>query len=77
MTDHARPVLSITEAAIARTVQMAVQGYPVTLLHAPREREDVDVVLELPRALRARPGDLLVLTGAVGASAAGLALQIR
>jgi multidrug efflux pump subunit AcrB len=51
----------ITEAAIARTVQMAVQGYPVTLLHAPREREDVDVVLALPRALRARPEDLLAL----------------
>jgi len=51
----------ITEAAIARMVQLAVQGYPVTLLHAPREREDVDVVLELPRALRARPEDLLAL----------------
>jgi len=51
----------ITEAAIARTVQMAVQGYPVTLLHLPSEREDVNVVLEVPRALRARPDDLLAL----------------
>ncbi|MDE3084675.1 MAG: efflux RND transporter permease subunit, partial [Verrucomicrobiota bacterium] len=60
--DKAKAALhGITEAAIARTVQMAVQGYPVTLLHAPREREDVDVVLELPRALRARPEDLLAL----------------
>jgi multidrug efflux pump subunit AcrB len=40
---------------------MAVQGYPVTLLHAPGEREDVNIVLELPRALRARPDDLLSL----------------
>jgi multidrug efflux pump subunit AcrB len=54
-------LLGITEAAIARTVQMAVQGYPVTLLHAPNEREDVDVCLELPRTLRARPDDLLSL----------------
>jgi multidrug efflux pump subunit AcrB len=54
-------LLGITEAAVARTVQMAVQGYPVTLLHAPNEREDVDVWLELPRALRARPDDLLAL----------------
>jgi multidrug efflux pump subunit AcrB len=61
--DKAKAALhGITEAAIARTVQMAVQGYPVTLLHAPAEREDVDVVLELPRALRAHPEDLLALS---------------
>jgi multidrug efflux pump subunit AcrB len=60
--DKAKAALNgITEAAIARTVQMAVQGYPVTLLHAPGEREDVNIVLELPRALRARPDDLLSL----------------
>jgi multidrug efflux pump subunit AcrB len=60
--DKAKAALhGITEATIARTVQMAVQGYPVTLLHAPNEREDVDVWLALPRALRARPDDLLAL----------------
>ncbi|MDI1319936.1 MAG: efflux RND transporter permease subunit, partial [bacterium] len=52
----------ITEAAIARTIQLAVQGYPVTLLHAPADREDVKVVLEVPRAQRARPDDLLALS---------------
>ncbi|MBA4136840.1 MAG: multidrug transporter AcrB [Opitutus sp.] len=52
----------ITEAAIARTVQLGVQGFPVTLLHAPAEREDVPIVLELPRDARARPEDLLALT---------------
>ncbi|MEY4938852.1 MAG: hypothetical protein RIQ93_587 [Verrucomicrobiota bacterium] len=52
----------ITEAAIARTIQLAAQGYPVTLLHSPAEREDVKVVLELPRALRARPENLLSLS---------------
>jgi multidrug efflux pump subunit AcrB len=51
----------ITEAGITRTVQMAVQGYPVTLLHSTNEREPVNVVLELPRALRARPEDLLAV----------------
>jgi multidrug efflux pump subunit AcrB len=60
--DKAKAALhGITEAAISRTVQMAVQGYPVTLLHAPGEREDVNVVLELPRASRARPEDILSL----------------
>ena len=51
----------ITESAIARTVQLAVQGYPVSLLHTPAEREDVNIVLELPQALRVRPEDLLAL----------------
>jgi multidrug efflux pump subunit AcrB len=60
--DKAKAALhGITEATIARTVQMAVQGFPATLLHAPAEREDVNVVLELPRALRAHPEDLLAL----------------
>jgi multidrug efflux pump subunit AcrB len=61
--DKAKAALhGITEAAIARTIQLAVQGYPVTLLHSPTDREDVNVVLELPRALRARPDDLLALS---------------
>jgi len=51
----------ISEASIANTIQMAVQGYPVALLHSPVDREDVNIVLELPRALRARPEDLLAL----------------
>ena len=51
----------ISEAAITRTVQLAMQGYPVSLLHTPADREAVNIVLELPRALRARPDDLLAL----------------
>jgi multidrug efflux pump subunit AcrB len=51
----------ISEDAISRTVQMATQGYPVTLLHAPNEREPVNVVMELPRAFRARTDDLMAL----------------
>jgi multidrug efflux pump subunit AcrB len=61
--DKAKAALhGLTEAAIARTVQLGVQGYPVTLLHTPAEREDVNIVLELPRAARARPDDILALT---------------
>ena len=60
--DKAKAALhGITEETISRTVQLAVEGQPVTLLHSPREREDVDIILEVPRALRARPGDLLAL----------------
>jgi multidrug efflux pump subunit AcrB len=60
--DQAKAALQgVTEAAITRTVQMAAQGYPVTLMHFPNAREPVNVVLELPRSLRARPDDLLAL----------------
>ena len=46
---------------IARTIRTAVTGAKVDLLHQPLEREDVDIHLELPRALRGRPEDLLAL----------------
>ncbi len=60
--DKAKAALhGISEAAISRTIQMAVSGYPVTLLHPRDDRENVDVVLELPRASRTRPDDLLAL----------------
>jgi multidrug efflux pump subunit AcrB len=60
--DHEKASLhGITESAITRTVQMAVQGSPITRLHTASDREPVNVVLELPRALRARPEDLLAL----------------
>jgi multidrug efflux pump subunit AcrB len=60
--DKAKAALhGITEAAISRTIQLAVQGYPVTLLYSAADREDVNIVLELPRALRTRPDDLLAL----------------
>jgi multidrug efflux pump subunit AcrB len=61
--DRAKAALQgVTEAAIARTVQMAAQGFPVALLHTPDDREPVDVVLEVPRTARARPDDLLELS---------------
>ena len=60
--DKAKAALNgISEEAVSRTIQIAVQGYPATLLHTPEDRETVNVVLELPRALRARAGDLLAL----------------
>jgi multidrug efflux pump subunit AcrB len=51
----------VTEEAVARTVQMATQGYPVTLLHTPNDREPVNVVMEMPYALRAHADELLAL----------------
>ncbi len=51
----------ISVDTIARTIRTAVGGARVDLLHQPHEREDVDLWLELPRALRSRPEDLLAL----------------
>jgi multidrug efflux pump subunit AcrB len=51
----------ISVDTIARTIRTAVNGTRVDLLHQPFDREDVDIQLELPRALRSRPEDLLAL----------------
>ena len=40
---------------------MALNGSSVDLLHDSSEREDVNIVFELPRDLRARTEDLLTL----------------
>ncbi len=51
----------ISAETIAQTLRMAVAGATVDILHAPLEKEDVNIVLQLPRAARARPEDLLAL----------------
>jgi multidrug efflux pump subunit AcrB len=51
----------ISAEAIAETLRIAVGGQPVGLLHVPREQEDVDVVLDVPRAQRSSTSDLLAL----------------
>ncbi|HWA28655.1 MAG TPA: efflux RND transporter permease subunit [Lacunisphaera sp.] len=51
----------ISAETVARTIRTAVTGVKVDLLHQPLDREDVDILLELPRGLRTRPEDLLSL----------------
>ncbi len=43
----------ITEGEINQTIQMAVQGMSIDLFHQPPEKEEINIILELPRALRA------------------------
>ena len=43
---------------IAETLRLAVSGAVVGLAHQPREKEDVDIFLELPRAARSSAQDL-------------------
>ncbi|MES1168483.1 MAG: efflux RND transporter permease subunit, partial [Oleiharenicola lentus] len=51
----------ISADTVARTIRIATSGARVDLLHQALDREDVDLVLELSRALRSRPEDLLSL----------------
>ncbi len=51
----------ISAATIAQTLQIAVGGDSVDLLHVPREREDVNIVLQLPQSSRSNPEELLAL----------------
>jgi multidrug efflux pump subunit AcrB len=51
----------ISEETIVQTLRLAVSGSAVDLLHLPREKEDVQIVVRLPQSLRTAPEDLLAL----------------
>ncbi len=51
----------ISAAEISTTLEIAVGGQQVGLLHVPGEQEDVDIELELPRTARRDPEALLAL----------------
>jgi multidrug efflux pump subunit AcrB len=66
----------ISDEAIAQTLKMAVGGAAVDLLHLPREKEDVQIVVRLPQSLRTSPEDLLALR-VRGANPAGQLVPLR
>ncbi len=49
----------VSPATVSHTLRMAVEGMSVDLVHIPEEKEDVNLVLEIPRAMRTIPEDLL------------------
>jgi multidrug efflux pump subunit AcrB len=51
----------ISAETISETLKIAVSGESVDLLHVLREKEDVNIVLQLPQADRSNPDDLLAL----------------
>jgi multidrug efflux pump subunit AcrB len=51
----------ISAETIVQTLRIAVGGQSVDLLHVPRDKEDVDIFLQLPRASRTTPEELLAL----------------
>ena len=51
----------VSAETISQTLRLAVGGQAIDLLHVPREKEDIDIVLEIPRSLRTTPQELLAL----------------
>ena len=51
----------ISAETISETLQIAVGGRSIDLVHQPREKEDVNIVMELPRSARVTPDELLAL----------------
>ncbi len=51
----------ISAETISQTLRIAVGGQSVDLMHLPREKEDVNIMLELPRSSRTTPDELLAL----------------
>jgi hypothetical protein len=45
----------ISAETISQTLRIAVGGQSVDLLHIPREKEDINLVLEIPRSLKTTP----------------------
>jgi len=59
VVDQEKAALSgVSADQIAQTLRLALRGAVVGLAHQPKEREDVDIVLELPRARRTNLTDL-------------------
>ncbi len=51
----------ISAETISQTLRIAVGGESVDLMHLPREKEDVNLMLQLPRSARTSPEELLAL----------------
>jgi multidrug efflux pump subunit AcrB len=51
----------ISAETISQTLKIAVGGLSLDLVHQQLEKEDMDIVLELPRAARTTPEELLAL----------------
>ncbi len=51
----------ISAETISDTLRIAVGGRSIDLIHQPREKEDVNIVMELPRSARVTPDELLTL----------------
>ena len=49
----------ISAGEITRTVQIGMQGMSIDIFHQPRDKEDINIILELPPAMRTSTESLL------------------
>lgn len=49
----------ISEGEITRAIQIGLHGLSIDLFHQPRDKEEINIVLQLPKAQRARVEQLL------------------
>ncbi len=52
----------ISDEAITRAVKIGLSGQSIDLFHQPRDKEEIDIILQLPQALRARIDNLLTIS---------------
>ena len=67
----------ISAETITQTLRVAVGGERVDLLHIPRDKEDVDILVQLPRANRSTAEDLLGLRVRSSAAPAAPLVPLR
>jgi multidrug efflux pump subunit AcrB len=67
----------INAETISETLRLAVAGLTVDLLHVPRDKEDVDIFLQLPRVSRTTPEELLALRVRSAANPAAPLVPLR
>jgi multidrug efflux pump subunit AcrB len=67
----------ISEGEITQAVDLAVKGLAVSLLHLPEDKEGISIVLELPRAERARIESILNTQLRSGLNPAGPLVPLR
>jgi multidrug efflux pump subunit AcrB len=60
VVDKEKAALSgISEGMVAQYVQIALQGQSIDLFHQPRDKEEINMVIELPRKQRAHIDSIL------------------
>ncbi|MBA3002470.1 MAG: efflux RND transporter permease subunit [Desulfurivibrio sp.] len=67
----------ISEGEINQTVDLAVKGLDISLFHQPQDKEGISIVLELPRAQRARIENILNIQLRSGLNPSGPLVPLR
>ncbi|MDH4319359.1 MAG: efflux RND transporter permease subunit, partial [Desulfobulbaceae bacterium] len=67
----------ISEGEITSTVQLALQGLSIDLFHQPEDKEEINMILQLPESKRGRIDDLLNIRLRSARNPQGLLIPLR